>query len=421
MASVSSKAGLSAWYKSSMSFVNLWSIPTWLKVLLLNMEVAAAFSFALFFAPGLRSATATPTIVALSWLEVNAMFFFHLGYNFFTTSESDGGDKAQAAPDLGGILKSSDTAADDLSQRILDPSAKRLIPVAREDLRRPAYAWPTLALTLLGLSIWAGSFVLRITNIVTSLPLTVVLSCLGTYICFTPMHDACHRAIAPRDQMTNDFVGLLVSAPFFFQYSLFKRIHLLHHRYANDSKLDPDNWAGSGPEWLFPVRWATVFYFYAHYVLEASKTDPSWNSTLIAQFVLVAFAKMTGSWLLGENYFICWVLPFHASTAFLMYFFDYLPHRPHKVPHAADPYKATSVTTFLRERLLAIPMLNQDLHNIHHLYPYLPFYAYSRIWQKHRDELVRRGTRVLPLVLFGGRKLYLSELGGSGGEEKKIE
>ena len=81
------------------------------------MEVAAAFSFALFFAPGLRSATATPTIVALSWLEVNAMFLFHLGYNFFTTSESDGGDKAQAAPDLGGILKSSDTAADDLSQR----------------------------------------------------------------------------------------------------------------------------------------------------------------------------------------------------------------------------------------------------------------------------------------------------------------
>lgn len=71
--------------------------------------------------------------------------------------------------------------------------------------------------------------------------------------------------------MTNDLVGLLVSAPFFFQYSLFKRIHLLHHRYANDSKLDPDNWAGSGPEWLFPVRWATVFYFYAHYVLEGEE------------------------------------------------------------------------------------------------------------------------------------------------------
>ena len=79
---------------------------------------------------------------------------------------------------------------------------------------------------------------------------------------------------------------------------------------------------------------------------------------------------------------------------------------------------ARSVTTFLRERLLAIPMLNQDLHNIHHLYPYLPFYTYGQIWQKHRDELVQRGTRVLPLVLFGGRMLYLRELAGDEAKKK---
>ena len=104
-----------------MSLPPLHSIPTWLKVLLLNMEVAAAFSFALFFAPGLRSATATPTIVALAWLEVNAMFVFHRGYNFFFVSGTDvktrNDEKAQATTDLGGILESSDAAADDLSQR----------------------------------------------------------------------------------------------------------------------------------------------------------------------------------------------------------------------------------------------------------------------------------------------------------------
>ena len=90
-----------------------------------------------------------------------------------------------------------------------------------------------------------------------------------------------------------------------------------------------------------------------------------------------------------------------ASTSFLMYLFDYLPHRPHMVTHVSDPFMVTNVTTFLKERtVLAVPMINQDLHNIHHLYPFLPFYTYGGVWRKHMDELVAKGIRVQPLVLL---------------------
>ena len=122
-----------------------------------------------------------------------------------------------------------------------------------------------------------------------------------------------------------------------------------------------------------------------------------------------------GAWLLGFGMLGFWVGPLLGASAYLMFVFDYLPHRPHLVPHKTDPYASTSVLVLGGLDGVLTPFLfSQNYHNIHHLYPFLPFYQYGAIWRKHKDELIRRGTRVLPLYLLGGRAKYFAELRGEG-------
>ena len=96
--------------------------------------------------------------------------------------------------------------------------------------------------------------------------LALVGAVVCTFVAFTPMHDAVHYAISPRHRWLNDTVGYLASIPFLVAFPLFRVIHLMHHRNCNDdgnapdgSSLDPDSWAGEGPLWQLPFRWATVF------------------------------------------------------------------------------------------------------------------------------------------------------------------
>ena len=41
-------------------------------------------------------------------------------------------------------------------------------------------------------------------------------------------------------------------------------------------------------------------------------------------------------------------------------------------------------------------MLYQNFHNIHHLYPWLPFYKYSAIWYKFDEYFIQEGTKIVP-------------------------
>ena len=95
-----------------------------------------------------------------------------------------------------------------------------------------------------------------------------------------------------------------------------------------------------------------------------------------------------------------WLLPGRAAIGLLAYFFDYLPHRPHKVSKRDDPYKATSVTSLYGENtwLLTWPLLHQNYHNIHHLAPYIPFYLYSTVWHKLKPELLQKGTKIKSIL-----------------------
>ena len=417
-----------------------------LGVVLAHIALSGAF-FGSYYATRWLFPRDRPTpyyVLAIAAWDVSApIIFYHVitFLNLTRTGKNHDGARLQA-DEIAGILASSDTAAAASATpvaRPIDPTQKgaALIKANRATLERPLIAWPTIALAAAAVALWVASFALHATGRIAP-TWAFLLSTVATYLAFTPMHDAVHSAIAPRSRALNDWVGFLVSGPFFFRFSMFKKVHLMHHRYANDqdsapdgTSLDPDHWAGTGPEWLLPLRWMTVFYWYLSYVLRQQGfehdrelgrpkargiTKGSWRDprTSLA-FLFITAGKGAACYLLGTTYIVCSIAPFMAGSSFLMYVFDYIPHRPHQIPYRRDAFASTSVTTITTRRagalLDSVLLLSQNLHNIHHIYPYLPFYRYLRVWRAHGGELVDKGTRVLPFFLWPTRARYLAELG----------
>jgi fatty acid desaturase len=273
---------------------------------------------------------------------------------------------------------------------------------------RPPIAWPTVVLAVASVGLWAWGMHMGATGRLSRGATTLVCG-VATYVAFTPLHDATHSAVAPRYPRLNDAVGLLASLPFMGIFRVFRTVHLAHHAHCNVGKLDPDHWAGEGPPLLLPLRWLTVMPYYSHHVHLAAEAEerraaaaadgdavPTRWRTARRDIDLAPGAFLAALWWLFEAHATLWQPPFFLATAFLMYSFDYVPHRPHKTPHRVDPYAATSVavlSTALPEGHLTIPWLAQNYHNIHHLWPTLPFYRYASVWRAHRDTLLARGTK----------------------------
>jgi beta-carotene hydroxylase len=306
-----------------------------------------------------------------------------------------------------------------------------------EERRLDGIAWPTALLALASNGLLAISAQLGATGRVPP-AVAVVLCTIAIFCSFTPMHDAVHRSVAPRNAWVNELVGYLASAPYMFVFRSFRAIHLAHHRHCNEGRQrDPDHWAGEGPTLLLPLRWASVFMWYNTFVIlraaeaeqhsrrhtkgpdkgsgdevgagTAGRNAQLWRSLHAELSILPALLPVLLWWRFEVDAVTYWLLPFFLATSYLMYVFDYIPHRPYAATHAQDPFKATSpfyAHAGLPEGHLTLPLLCQNYHNVHHLYPFLPFYRYPSVWHRLRGELKRRGTReqaAFQLLAFGGR------------------
>lgn len=162
-----------------------------------------------------------------------------------------------------------------------------------------------------------------------------------------------------------------------------------------------DHWsAGFGPWWLQPLFWFTqTGYYYYHYFSHLGSRPRS----EVVECLSIAFTNIGLSALAvykgyGPQLLTLVLLPRIVTDAFLAYSFDYAPHHPHAVARSEDIYACTSMIGGLLDPKdgidLTIPLLYQNYHNIHHLYPTVPFYKYPALWLNHRKELLALGTPV---------------------------
>jgi beta-carotene hydroxylase len=292
--------------------------------------------------------------------------------------------------------------------RPLDKSlaAPPRLELTLEELAVPSLAWPTVLLCVASLALWASAGAAYAQGAL-ALWQSFPMSAAGIYGAFTPMHDAVHNAVS-RNRALNDAVGHLAAIPFVMGLPLFRFVHINHHRYNNDDDNDPDIWAGEGPTLLLPLRWATVIQYYVHWIISRYAYEKAHGglsaalgkATSLAQpasFVLAAL--LAAAWLDARLLWAVWLGPVLAASTWLMYLFDYVPHRPHGVSDRENPYLATNFTRGLFAVWeLSFLMLYQNMHLIHHLYPSVPFYRYRVVYYRHQAELERKGALTLPLL-----------------------
>ena len=266
-------------------------------------------------------------------------------------------------------------------------------------LRVPIVAWPTVFLCAAAVLAWSGSLALGATGTLPWL-ITVPLSAVAAFVCFTPLHDATHRSVG-KDPLINGIVGRLCSVPLVGPYPAFRHLHLSHHRHTNDPVHDPDQWAGRGPAWMLPRRWLTPdLHNYWRYLPDRNRPRAEWAESVLT---MVAFQGLAVALLftpVWELALFGWLIPGRLAIAFLSFSFDYLPHRPHQVQD--DRFRATVNFT---ERWLTIPLLSQNYHLLHHLYPAVPFYRYSAAWRALQPKLEAKGARTVSVFDLHGTGL----------------
>ncbi|MEW6734271.1 MAG: fatty acid desaturase [Acidobacteriota bacterium] len=271
-------------------------------------------------------------------------------------------------------------------------------------LSMPKVAWPTLFLALGCLSLWITSLLLSLKG---TIPMTLglVLAAVCAFISFTPMHDSAHRTLA-RIRWLNEVMGRVCALVLMFPFPALRYVHLEHHRHTNDAVKDPDLWSGSGSVWLLPLRWFTQDIHYCLFYLKQVRQRPTAEYIEILFTLALLWTSVITLCLTGYTsaVLLLWVLPSRIAVILLAYGFDYLPHKPHQISAAENVYAATMVRP---SPLLTPVLLYQNYHLIHHLYPGIPFYRYSRVWRDQREALLGKGVEVRDL--FGRKQTNIRE------------
>ncbi|KAF9425286.1 hypothetical protein BGZ76_003330 [Entomortierella beljakovae] len=279
---------------------------------------------------------------------------------------------------------------------------KRLALISSEDLVTPTIAIPTIAVAAGSLATWGAIIYYGAHKRKISSVLAFPIMTFACFASFTPIHDGTHYSIAkgPYKKLVNQLVGNISGIPLNIPFPVYRQLHLMHHRYTNTEN-DPDLWDSQGPMVARCFKWFFPDYFWIKAVLTGHVKDAKIFKAAV--FYLSMVLMMAAMHKKGMAYVKYWLLPQRFAYWFLAWLFAYVPHRPdgdQKFSATENIYKMTSVTGGIMRSdglNLAIPLLNQHLHNIHHLYPHLPFTHYGHIWAKHKDALIAAGTEVHPI------------------------
>ncbi|MDQ6523809.1 fatty acid desaturase [Nocardioides sp. LHD-245] len=274
--------------------------------------------------------------------------------------------------------------------------------------RVPAMAWPTIALYVGTLALFAvemaGVLVWDL-----SPWLTVPMGAAVTFLMFSVLHESTHHAISTSTRANNALghLSVLLVVPW-ATYPLVKFIHIEHHRNTNEPKsIDPDAWCEEGPAWQLPLRWATIDIWYVVFYLRRLPDRP--RGEVVATFALFTaviggFAAIAAAGF-GSELFWGFLLPQRFGMLILAWWFDYLPHHGLSVTQREDKYRATRVRVG-GEGLLTPLFVYQNYHLVHHLHPSIPFYRYLRAWKRNEEAYLDRNAAI---STWFGRSLTTSE------------
>jgi len=259
----------------------------------------------------------------------------------------------------------------------------------------PDIAWPTIALALGCLSLWIGASALALAGVI-PLWLAMVLNTLALYAIYTPVHDASHGAVVPRNRRlgwVNNVIGTISGFPIFMPFHTHRKSHYLHHAHTNDPQ-DPDTFL-MGNFWHVvlvktPLTELNQLNGWALWKSCARlRLSPSERRQTLVQYGLT-MALLIGLVLAGHGWELLalWLVPWFVGEHVMQVTFGWFPHHDHR---ETGRYRDTRIALFPGADLL---LLQQNLHLIHHMLPTVPFYRYRAVFDELRPTLDAHGVRI---------------------------
>ena len=267
------------------------------------------------------------------------------------------------------------------------------------DLKVKDIAWPTLGLFICNsLMILLMLCFYPSINYLLYLTITSVLF----YINFTPFHESGHNLIASKKyQYINDIVAIGSNFIYTAIVPLWKTVHSQHHLHTNDIELDPDKFYNDLTNvylygWFLDYTYA--YHYFVKYFPEKSLGEQIYAGTSLGlYFVMFAFILY---YKCGSRFFFSCYIPQRISLFLASYILDYNSHHDCPVITDKDVNKeeGTNKIQGIVEKgdyplLTSLITQNQNYHIVHHMYPMIPFYNYSKLWNERGGNLLKRGSR----------------------------
>ena len=256
------------------------------------------------------------------------------------------------------------------------------------------FAWKSVLLFIIVYITWLASIISYLYGDVSFFSSFVICTFCG-YILFTPMHEATHGNVVGKHKkykVIESLIGNLSAMSMFIPYNIFKHLHLQHHSFTNNKNLDPDYWVASRNPLLLLIKIFTIKpHYYYHVVFKpksvVKRERLSALSSLAIYGVLIILGQIYFS--SGLVLFLLWFGSSLFSLAILAFAFDWLPHTPH------DKSGRYLDTKIIDKSFLTYPMLYQNYHLSHHLYPRVPFYNYKKVFQELEGEIELKGGLII--------------------------
>lgn len=304
-------------------------------------------------------------------------------------------------------------AAIEMRTEIVDAKAARaatgISHAAEKQIARdlsPAVAWPTLALAVFLPTAFAVIATLGFRHVLPLWACTPVLA-LVSYAHYTLVHESIHGNVVSSPKSlawVNIVVGWVGSLGMGAGWPVLQRTHLLHHSHTNTER-DPDlfvkgTFAQLLAKWLVtvPLSLVPLALFrvagpenFRRYSAILSPADIAQSSIVtLGTLALLVAALATGHFL---DWLCLWFLPTRLGILILNIFFQWLPHHPFD---QTERYRNTRISLWPGG---TFALLQQNLHLMHHLWPSVPFYNYTRLYRALHPVLLAEGARIEGLMV----------------------
>ena len=255
--------------------------------------------------------------------------------------------------------------------------------VAEGRFARQPVEWVPLALGAGILTGFVTCLVLALDGTVPIL-LAALANTLIIYSCQIVTHEAAHRNVfdsARFGAWTNDLVGYVFSIPLLWDFKTFQTIHLDHHRFTNDPKLDPQYRGNVVESWRVLYRKVTRFVRRLGRRDAAAGGDapegfPQPRSWFVFHGSVVLFFVLAPKLLL-----LVWLAPAWVATSLIVFIHSSM----HTGEDGSAPALAKSrmvIGSGIWGLALKFAFLFQNYHLIHHLFPRLPYHKTARLSQE---------------------------------------